>query len=111
MTRQLPDRDLSKREIDLVIHIMACGAGGLLPIKLLSTGRPLATGLWRVGIVDVWQRQTLAAGRLEGPFYSLTSLGRYRGQVFATERQNWRERVPEFATRNLNLEQPCHQDL
>ena len=110
MKRQLPDRDLTKREIDLVIHMMASGAGGLLPIKILSTGRPLATGLWRIGVVNIWQRQSLASGRLEGPFCSLTSLGRYRGQVFAAERQNWRERVPDFAKRNPEQENPWHQN-
>lgn len=84
-----PDRNLSRKEINFVLHLMKCGAGGLLPIKVLRSARPLATTLWRIGIVDVWQRQSLHARGTEGPFVSLTGIGRERGQAFAAARQDW----------------------
>lgn len=89
----IPDRNLSKREIDLVLHLMACGAGGLLPIKVLTGARPIAAKLWGLGIVECWSRQSLGGRRSEGPFYSLTPLGRERGRVFALARRNWTDEV------------------
>jgi hypothetical protein len=71
-----PERRLATREINLLLHLMKVGAGGLMPVLALRSARPVATQLWRMGLVNVWTRQSLIQGRPEGPFYSLTPRGR-----------------------------------
>ncbi len=72
----MSERKLATREINLMLHLMMYGADGLMPVRALSTARQTATQLWRMGLVQVWTRQSLGQSRTEGPFYSLTSRGR-----------------------------------
>lgn len=85
MSQALPDRKLSGPEADLLVHLLRAGAARI-PVTLLTTGRPLASQLWRLGLISIWYRQSLEASRLAGPFYSLTRTGEYRAEAIVTVR-------------------------
>ena len=71
-----PDRKLTTQEITILLHLLRTGGGGHAPVMLLPGARVRATQLARMGLLEVWQRQSLAKGRTEGPFYTLTYRGR-----------------------------------
>lgn len=79
------DRKLSGREIDLLIHLLKAGSANM-PIGILSTAKDVATALWRLNLVNVWTRQSQTNRRPEGPFYSLTTHGRYRAEALLLKR-------------------------
>jgi hypothetical protein len=90
------DRKLAGREIDLLIHLLKSG-GTTTPITILSSAQPVATGLWRLGLVNVWLRQSLGRRRTEGPFYSLTTHGRYRAEALMLKRPTLTARTPTYS--------------
>lgn len=77
MTAGCGTRKLSGPEADLIIYLLKVGAA-VTPVTLLSGGKPLALQLWRLGLINIWYRQTLESARLAGPFYTLTRTGEYR---------------------------------
>lgn len=81
----MPDRKLSGPEAGLIVYLLKAG-GARMPITLLSTGRPLATQLWRLGLIHIWHRQSLELARPAGPFYSLTRPGEYRAEAITSVR-------------------------
>ena len=80
-------RALTKPEIDILVHLLRYGGPGCTPVILFAGGREKATGLWRLGMLSVWYRQSTHGGRQEGPFYSLTVIGRQRAVALAAARQ------------------------
>lgn len=83
------DRKLTTQEIGILLFLLRTGGGGHAPVKLLSGARDRVAPLARMGLVDVWHRQSIVSGRPEGPFYSLT----YRGREVALAIHATRERA------------------
>ncbi len=83
------DRRLTRPEIDLIIYLLRVGAAAT-PVRLLGQVRAIATPLVRLEIVHIWHRQSVAGGRLDGPFYSLSHDGALRAQSLMLARQNRR---------------------
>ena len=79
------DRKLASPEIDLIIHMMKCGAS-LTPIALLPGARKIVGPLCKLGLVYVWHRQSVLRGRLEGPFYTLTREAVFRAEALLNAR-------------------------
>lgn len=79
---QEQERRLAGPEIDLK------SGGAVMPVLLPASGNQLAAQLWRLGLVHVWYRRSLASNRLEGGFYTLTRDGQFRAEHLMTARQN-----------------------
>jgi hypothetical protein len=80
-----PDRKLAGPEVDLIVHLLRAG-GAAMPLKLLPGAARVATPLWRLGVVNIWYRQSVMSARPEGPFYSLTRIGSFRAESLYTAR-------------------------
>lgn len=81
-------RDLTTAEINMLLHLLRVGYEGHRPVLLLSGGREMAGKLARLGLIDIWHRQSIANARTEGPFYSLTPDGRERATALYLRRQS-----------------------
>lgn len=79
-----------------MLHLLKSG-GRVMPISILSTARPVATQLWRLGLVNVWTRQSLASQKPEGPFYSLTTHGVYRAEALLLARPTLTRRAATYS--------------
>ena len=78
LTRQLAEpierRQLAGREIAVIRHLgIHCGMGGHVILPFWQ--REAAASVWRLGLIEIWYRQSPEAG-LIGPFYGLNDPGR-----------------------------------
>lgn len=81
-------RKLTPQEINLLLHLLRCGGDGRSPVTMLFGARARMTELWRLGLVEIWSRQSLGSRRPEGPFYTLTWHGRERATAIFLTRQS-----------------------
>lgn len=84
MTRER-SRNLSGREVELVVHLHKVGAG-LRPVRVLATAVKTAMVLRKLGIVDAWSRYAEGRGS-DGPFFTLTHSGVIRAEALYLARQ------------------------
>lgn len=87
MSREIADRRLAGPEIELIVHLLRCDGAAML-VTIPASGRELGAQLWRMGLVHVWYRRSLASSRLEGGFYSLTRDGTFRAEHLMLARQS-----------------------
>lgn len=87
------DRHLTGQEISILLHLYKSG-GAHTPITLLSGAKRFALPLWRLGLINIWHRQSLTNGRPEGPFYSLTRNGALRAEALMLARDRHGPRDP-----------------
>lgn len=102
-----PDRRLAGHEIDLLVHILKSG-GALTPIRVLSTAMRTALELRRLGLVNSWIRQSVAQGRPDGPFFTLTRPGTFRAEALLLSRQ--RHQASTICQSRASSIEPPHND-
>lgn len=71
----MSNRKLSTQEIGILLHLLRTGSEGQRPVRLLKGAQRRAAPLVLEGLLDIWHRQSIATGRPEGPFYTLTFRG------------------------------------
>lgn len=102
-------RNLSGREIELVVHLHKVGAA-TMPVRVLTTAIKTAMTLRKLGVVHAWSRYTADRGS-EGPFFSLTHSGVIRAEALYLARQRQAARPPAetlFQSRSVQSEFPDH---
>jgi hypothetical protein len=78
-------RQLAGKEIAVIRHLgIHCGAGGNVVLPYWQ--REAAASVWRLGLLEVWYRQSPEAG-LTGPFYGLNDPGRRLAASLLSARQ------------------------
>lgn len=73
---------LTTREIAILRDLaVRSGLGGAVTLRDWQRGA--ATALWRRELIEIWYRQS-PDGALQGPFFSLTIIGRALAAAFTT---------------------------
>lgn len=74
-------RERLKNSEIVIMRTLIERGGQVRPVALSPWQKQLIVPLWRRGLVEVWYRQCVDAGR-QGPFYALTIFGSSLAQSF-----------------------------